>query len=112
MNTMHYKGYTASINFDDEDNIFFGRVTGIRDIISFHSDTVAGLRDEFAKSIDFYLECCAREGVAPNKPMSGNIGARISPIAHSAGMAAAEREGKPFNQWLENLIARECGVAL
>lgn len=35
MNTMTYQGYTARIEFDDRDNIFVGRLLGIRDIVGF-----------------------------------------------------------------------------
>ena len=34
MNTMQYKGYTARIEFDDRDNIFVGRVLGLRTIMT------------------------------------------------------------------------------
>ena len=47
MNTMTYKSYTARVEFDERDNIFVGRVLGLRSIISFHGATVAGLRREF-----------------------------------------------------------------
>ena len=110
--TMQYKGYTACVHFDADDEIFWGEVVGIRDSITFHADNVAQLKKEFATSIDFYLQDCAEDGVEPNKPASGNIGARINPIVHGAGLAAAEREGKPFNQWLEALIVEKTGVAL
>jgi len=40
-NSMNYKGYAARIEFDGHDRIFFGRLAGIRDIISFHGETVA-----------------------------------------------------------------------
>ncbi len=69
-------------------------------------------RSDSCDLIDDYLETCAEMGKAPDKPASGNIGARISPIAHGAGLAAAEREGKSFNQWLEALIVEKTGVAL
>ncbi len=35
MNTMTHKGYTARIEFDERDNIFVGRVLGLRTMISF-----------------------------------------------------------------------------
>ena len=34
MNTMSHKGYTARVEFDERDNIFVGRVLGIRTMIS------------------------------------------------------------------------------
>ena len=32
---MSYKGYQARVEFDAEDEIFFGRIAGINDIVSF-----------------------------------------------------------------------------
>ena len=32
---MKYKGYTGSVDYDPEDRLFFGRVDGITDIVSF-----------------------------------------------------------------------------
>ena len=43
-NTMTYKGYSARIEYDDEDGIFTGRLAGIRDGVGFHADTVDALR--------------------------------------------------------------------
>jgi predicted HicB family RNase H-like nuclease len=43
MSVMKYKGYTARIDFDARDNIFVGRVLGVRSIVGFHGDTVAKL---------------------------------------------------------------------
>lgn len=33
--TIHYKGYTGSIEFSDEDGLFCGKVLGIRSLISY-----------------------------------------------------------------------------
>jgi predicted HicB family RNase H-like nuclease len=38
MNTMTYKGYNARVEYDERDNLFVGRILGIRSIISFHGD--------------------------------------------------------------------------
>ena len=46
-NVMSYKGYSARIEYDDEDAIFTGRLAGIRDGVGFHADTVDGLREAF-----------------------------------------------------------------
>ena len=34
-NTMEYKGYVGSVEFSEEDGIFFGKVMGIRSLISY-----------------------------------------------------------------------------
>ena len=44
MNSLKYKGYTARIDFDPEDEIFVGRVVGIKDIIGFHAESAKELQ--------------------------------------------------------------------
>ena len=65
MNTMNHKGYTARIEFDERDNIFVGRVLGLRSIISFHGETVTDLRHEFEVAIEDFLNDCKEQGVKP-----------------------------------------------
>ena len=77
MNTMRYKNYTACVEFDERDNIFIGRVLGVRSIISFHGATVAGLRREFKTAIDEFVRDCEERGVKPEKPASGKVLLRI-----------------------------------
>lgn len=99
MNTMSYKGYTGRIEFDERDNVFVGRVLGVRSIISFHGETVAELRGEFEAAIDDYLLDCTEQGIAPEKPASGKIMLRVPPEVHGAALVAAQAAGKSLNQW-------------
>jgi predicted HicB family RNase H-like nuclease len=73
MNTMTHKGYTARIEFDERDNIFVGRVLGLRAMISFHGETVAELHEAFAGAIEDFLADCKEEGGKPEKPASGKL---------------------------------------
>ena len=81
MKPMRYKGYAARIEYSDEDSCFVGRVAGIRDILTFHGESVAEVRQAFAEALDFYLETCAKRGETPNKPYSGKLLLRVSPDA-------------------------------
>ena len=73
MNSMSYNGYTAHIEYDDDDGIFVGHLAGIRDIVSFHGSTVNELRVHFHDAVDHYLAVCAERGEQPQKPYSGNL---------------------------------------
>ena len=33
MNTMTYKGYIGSVNYSDKDQVFFGKIEGINDLV-------------------------------------------------------------------------------
>ncbi len=104
MSAMHHKGYTARIEFDDRDNIFVGRVLGLRAIISFHGATVKELRQAFAHAIDDFLEDCKAQGVKPEKPVSGQILLRVPPEVHGAALVAAQASGKSLNQWATEVL--------
>jgi len=106
MNNMTYKGYVARIEFDARDDIFVGRILGVREIISFHADTVAELRAEFRAAVDDYLSDCAEQGITPEKPASGKIMLRIRPDVHAAAAIAAQASGKSLNQWANDVFAR------
>ena len=54
-NTIHYKGYTASMQFDSEDQVIVGRVLGIDDIIAFHAKTEAEFQFNCHEAVDAYL---------------------------------------------------------
>ena len=104
MNTMTHKGYTARIEFDERDGIFTGRILGVRAIISFHGETVAELRANFEAAVDDYLDDYAAQGVAPEKPVSGNIMLRVPPEVHGAALVAAQAAGKSLNQWATEVL--------
>ena len=99
MKPMTYKGYSARIEYSDEDECFVGRVAGIRDIITFHGESVEEIRQAFKESVDFYLETCAKRGETPNKAYSGKMFLRVPPEVHAAVAIAAETSGKSVNQW-------------
>ncbi len=104
MNTMRHKGYTARIEYDERDNIFVGRILGIRNIISFHGKTVAELRAEFEHAVTDYLTDCKREGVVPEKPASGKLLLRVPPEIHGRALVAAQAAGKSLNQWASEVL--------
>lgn len=104
MTTMRYKGYTAVIEYDDEDEIFFGNLAGIRDGVGFHADTVADLKAAFHEAVDDYIETCAKIGKSPDKPYSGNLMLRVDPAVHANAALAAELSGKSLNEWGEGAL--------
>lgn len=105
MNGMNYKGYTARIEFDPRDNIFWGKVLGVEDSITFEGDTVAQLTQDFHHAIDFYIQDCAATGRVPQKPASGKLMLRIPPEVHGAALVAAQAAGKSLNQWAAKVLA-------
>ncbi|KQV43560.1 MULTISPECIES: type II toxin-antitoxin system HicB family antitoxin [unclassified Rhizobium] len=105
MNVMTYNGYSARIEYDAEDEIFFGRLAGISDGVTFHADTVVDLKSAFQEAVDDYIETCAKLGKAPQKPYSGKMMFRVDPEIHARAAKAAELAGKSLNQWAADVLA-------
>jgi predicted HicB family RNase H-like nuclease len=106
---MTHKGYSARIEYSDEDGCFVGRVSGIRDIITFHGDSVAEIRKAFEDAVDFYLESCSARGESPNKPFTGRFVVRVSPELHSSIAIAARRDHKSINAWVAEVCESHAG---
>jgi len=102
---MTYKGYTSRIDFDDRDDLLVGRLLGIQDVVSFHADSVAQLRDAFHEAVDDYLQTCEKIGKPPQKPASGKLMLRVPPEVHGAALIAAQAAGKSLNQWAAEVLA-------
>ena len=105
-NVMSYKGYSARVEYDDEDGIFTGRIAGIRDGVGFHADSVDGLREAFHDAVEDYLETCAKIGKEPQKAYSGQMMFRVNPEVHRKAALAAELAGKSLNQWAEEVLGK------
>ena len=88
-NTMEYKGYVGSVEFSEEDALFFGKVLGVRALISYEGENARDLVEDFHSAVDDYLELCAAEGVEPEKAYKGSFNVRISPELHKKAAIAA-----------------------
>jgi predicted HicB family RNase H-like nuclease len=106
MSSMNYKGYTARIEFSEEDGVFWGKVLGLPSStsITFEGKTVAQLTQDFHSAIDFYVADCAKMGKSPIKPASGKLMLRVAPEVHSAALIAAQASGVSLNQWAAGVL--------
>ena len=58
---MEYKGYIGSIEFSNVDKIFYGKVQGIRSLISYEGTTATKLINDFHSAVDDYLALCEKK---------------------------------------------------
>jgi predicted HicB family RNase H-like nuclease len=103
---MNYKGYSAHIEYSDEDGLFLGDIAGISDIVDFHGESVQEIRSAFIKAVDDYLDSCERFGRPPQRPYSGKISLRIAPELHAAVALKAQLSGRSINQWISETLSQ------
>ena len=105
-NTMSYKGYYGSVEFSDGDNVFFGRIIGINDRITYEGDNVNSLRQDFKDAVDEYLETCSQLGKEPEKAYKGTFNVRITPMLHRQLALYSASIGKTLNATVEEAIEK------
>lgn len=108
MKALTYKGFSAKVEYSDEDACYVGHINGISDIIGFHGENEEELRENFQDTIDNYLECCADMGKEPQKQCSGKILLRLPPEIHARAIALAKAQGVSLNKFLANAVCRAC----
>ena len=108
---MKYKGYAGVVELDEESGVLFGRVIGLRDVITFQGTSVAEVVQAFHDSVDDYLEFCAERGESPEKPYSGHFVLRIDPQLHRVMSHAAEERGASLNSLIEDRLKESFGLA-
>lgn len=101
-----YKGYTGSLQVDEDAGILFGRVLDIRDVITFKGNTVEEAKQAFYDSVDDYLEFCEELGQEPDKVFSGNLPFRTTPERHRKVFIAAAKAGKSMNTWMDEVLEK------
>ena len=91
-----YKGYIGTVHFSAEDDVFYGKIEGIRDLVSFEGQSVDELKKAFQEAVEDYLEFCKQIGKRPEKSYKGSFNIRISPEIHRQAiinLPAAETAG-------------------
>lgn len=104
-NTLQYKGYTGSVEFSEEDECLFGKVLGVRALISYEGMSVQELKKDFMDSIDDYLAMCEQEGMTPEKSYKGSFNVRVSPDIHRDAAICAAESGLSLNSFVAQALS-------
>jgi predicted HicB family RNase H-like nuclease len=101
---LKYKDYYASVQFSAEDEIFFGKVLGIEDLISFEGTSVKELKKAFYHAVDDYIKDCRKSGKEPNKTYKGSFNVRISSELHKEASIFAASRNISLNDFVKTAI--------
>lgn len=104
MKQLSYKGYTGSIEYSREDDLFYGKVLGIQSLISYEGKTGKELEKYFQEAIDDYLDTCNANDLTPEKSFKGNFNVRISPQLHYKAALLAIEENMSLNNFVADSI--------
>jgi predicted HicB family RNase H-like nuclease len=101
---MEYKGYYASLHFSAGDDVFYGKLLGIDDLVNFEGASVKELKKAFHEAVQDYLETCEELGKEPNKTYKGSFNVRISTDLHKAAAVYAASNNISLNDFIKSAI--------
>ena len=77
---LEYKGYVGIIAYDEVAEVLYARVvnSGPYSVAEAEATDVEGIKREFRKSVDLYLDSCAEDGVEPVPPTDAPVAPQAS----------------------------------
>jgi len=101
---LEYKGYHTRVAFDSVSMVLHGKIEGINDLVTFESESVSEIENEFHKAVDDYLAFCEDIGQEPNKEYKGSFNIRISPELHRKLVEVSFFNDESLNSSVEKAI--------
>ncbi|HOX91679.1 MAG TPA: type II toxin-antitoxin system HicB family antitoxin [Spirochaetales bacterium] len=102
-----YKEYLGSVHFNAEDEVFFGKIEGIDDLISFEGKSVDGLKKAFQEAVNDYIQICKDANKNCEKSYKGSFNVRIPSEIHKKAKRLAMMKGISLNQFVQNAVEQE-----
>ncbi|MDE6296848.1 MAG: type II toxin-antitoxin system HicB family antitoxin [Muribaculaceae bacterium] len=112
MNTLKYKDFIGSVEFSEEDGVFFGKIEGINALVNFEGESVKELVEAFHEAVDDYLILCEEEGIMPHKSYSGALNVRLTPEIHSRVALLAKQAGMSINGFIRKAVENQIAAML
>ena len=110
-NIIKYKGYIGSVEFSESDCIFYGKVQGIRSLISYEGTTASELLTDFHDAVDSYLESCEENGDTPETAFKGSINIRFkNQEQHKRAAVYAMSHNQSLNSFIVDAIDDKLNV--
>jgi predicted HicB family RNase H-like nuclease len=101
---LKYKEFIGSVHYSAEDEVFYGKIEGVNDLITFEGNTVTKLKKAFKEAVNDYQELCEESGKQIFKSFKGSFNVRVNPELHSKAFELALMEGKTLNQFIKEAI--------
>lgn len=107
-NVLQYKGYSSRIEYSVEDQILYGKIDGIADLVSFEADSIETIEKEFQDAVDDYLDFCQSIGKEPDKEFKGSFNVRMDPQTHRDLYMNAIKKNVSLNQMVQIACRSYC----
>ena len=104
---LKYKGFIGSVHYATEDRVFYGKVEGVNDLITFEGSSVDELEEGFKYMVEQHIKDCTKMNIPIDKSYKGNLNIRLSPELHKKAAYNAAMKGVSLNQYINDAIKKK-----
>jgi predicted HicB family RNase H-like nuclease len=104
INSLSYNGYLASIHYSPVDDIFFGKLIGVNDLVTFEGSSVQELKSGMKEAVDDYIATCKKLGKSPEKLYKGAFNVRLSSDLHKKIAVLAAQYDVTLNDFVKSVL--------
>lgn len=101
---LKYKNFIGTVHYSAEDEVFYGKLTGIVDLVTFEGSSVKELKKSFIEAVDDYLKICESIDKSPHKSYKGTFNIRVTPQTHKQAAYKSIELELSLNQFVEQAI--------
>jgi len=111
IDVLTYKGFIGSVRFSAQDEVFFGKVEGVNDLITFEGNSVKELKEAFRYVVDEHIRDCEKENIPLEKSYKGSFNLRLTPELHRKAAIKAKMYGSTLNSFVRKAIEEKLEYA-
>jgi predicted HicB family RNase H-like nuclease len=100
---LKYRGYSGSVIFSTDGEVFHGKILFIDDLITFEGATYKKIVANFHAAVDDYITTCSTLKKS-SKPFSGSFNIRIPPELHKQLFIEAKERGISMNKYIQEKL--------
>ena len=102
---LSYKNYFGSVHYSAIDEIFYGRIIGINDLINFEGSSVKDLKASFEESVEDYLDFCKELEKSPDKTYKGTFNVIVPSHLHKEASLFAISHNMTLNEFVKRALS-------
>ena len=110
--TISYRDFIGSVHYAAEDEVFYGKIEGIDDLVTFEADNVKGLKEAFEFVVDEHIKDAEKAGLPVKKSYKGSLNIRIPGNLHEKASELAMLNGISLNQFIQQAIKHEINLRM
>jgi predicted HicB family RNase H-like nuclease len=106
-NSVSYKGFVGSVNFDFNKNLVYGKIENVQDVVEYKTEFAAKVKNEFIKAVKKYIRDCKQENKRIIKLYNGHFKLHVTSELYQKAASLASTKGISLNKLIQKVIQKE-----